>query len=157
MCCSARAVTGAAIMASFNVSGMDELQAAFGRIENIPWEVTEKALGKMADVAAAKVKAQGENMGVRDAESAEHILDRIKPAKAKQDDSGGHQDITFSGSRMRNGIRTRNAEIAFVQEYGKRGQQARPFIGTAMASNDETIAESGAEVIGDWIENEFNQ
>ena len=24
-------------MASFSVSGMDELSAAFGRIENIPW------------------------------------------------------------------------------------------------------------------------
>lgn len=142
-------------MASFSVSGMDELQAAFGRIENIPWEVTEEALGKMADTAAQKVKAQGEAMGVRDAESAEHILDRIRPAKAKKDDSGGHQDITFSGSRTRNGIRTRNAEIAFIQEYGKRGQQARPFIGTAMAANDETIADSGAEVIGDWIEKEF--
>lgn len=144
-------------MASFSVSGMDELSAAFGRIENIPWEVTEEALGKMADIAAAKVKSQGETMGVRDAESAEHILDRIRTTRAKKDDAGGHQDITFSGSRLRNGIRTRNAEIAFVQEYGKRGQQARPFIGTAMAANEETIADSGAEVIGDWMEKEFNR
>lgn len=144
-------------MASFSVSGMDELQAAFGRIKEIPWEVTEKALNKMADVAAQSVKAEGERMGVRDPESQVHILDVIKPVKAKQDDDGGHQDITFSGSRTRgkNGKATRNAEIAFINEYGKTGQPARPFIGTGMTRNENAIADSGADVIGDWIEMKF--
>lgn len=142
-------------MALFSVSGMDELQAAFGRIKDIPWDVTEKALNSMADIAARKVKAQGESMGVRDPESDVHILDVITPIKAKQDDDGGHQDITFSGSRTRHGKSTRNAEIAFINEYGKRGQRARPFIGTAMTANEDEIADSGADVIGDWIEKKF--
>ena len=142
-------------MALFSVSGMDELQAAFGRIADIPWDVTEKALNSMADVAAAAVKSQGEIMGVRDPESNVHILDTIKPVKAKSDDDGGHQDITFSGSRTRNGRQTRNAEIAFVNEYGKTGQHSRPFVGTGMARNEDKIADSGANVIGDWIEKTF--
>ena len=144
-------------MASFSVSGMDELQAAFGRIGEIPWSVTEEALNGMAAVAAAKVKEQGESMGIRDPESSVHILDTIKPVKAKKDDSGGHQDITFAGKRTRHGKQTRNAEIAFVNEFGKTGQPARPFIGTGMARNEDAIADPGAKVIGDWIENEFQR
>ena len=152
---NASTATGADIMASFSVSGMDELQAAFGRISEIPWETTEKMLNAMADVAAAKVKTQGETMGIRDPESDVHILDKIKPAKAKKTDTGGRQDITFSGSRERNGTRTRNAEIAFVNEYGKRSQPARPFIGTALAANEEAIANAGAEVFESWLQREF--
>ena len=142
-------------MASFSVSGIDELQAAFGRIGEIPWDVTEEALNGMAAVAAVKVKEQGESMGVRDPESSVHILDTIKLLKAKQTDSGGHQDITFAGKRTRNGKQTRNAEIAFINEFGKNGQPARPFIGTGMASNEDAITDPGAKVIGDLIENEF--
>jgi len=144
-------------MAYFSVSGLDELSAAFGRIGNIPWSVSEEALNGMAEVAADKVKAQGESMGVRDPESDVHILDTIKPVKAKQDDDGGHQDITFSGNRIRNGKKVRNAEVAFINEFGKQGQPARPFIGTAMTKNEKAITDPGAKVIGDWIENEFSR
>ena len=144
-------------MASFSVSGIDELNAAFGRIGDIPWDVTEKALNGMAEVAAVKVKAEGAAMGVRDPESNVHILDTIKPVKAKQTDGGGRQDITFSGKRMRNGRQTRNAEIAFINEFGKRNQPARPFIGNGMSKNEEAITDPGAKVIGDWIESEFER
>ena len=144
-------------MALFSVSGMDELNAAFGRIGEIPWSVTEEALNGMAAVAAAKVKEQGEAMGVRDPESDVHILDTISPVKAKKDDSGGHQDITFAGKRTRHGKQTRNAEIAFINEFGKDGQPARQFIGTGMARTEDAIADPGAKVIGDWIENEFQR
>ena len=144
-------------MASFSVSGIDELNAAFGRIADIPWSVTEEALNGMADVAAAKVREQGVAMGVRDPESDVHILDTISPVKAKKDDDGGHQDITFAGKRTRHGKQTRNAEIAFINEFGKEGQPARPFVGTGMAKNEEAITAPGARVIGDWIENEFQR
>ena len=146
-------------MASFSVSGIDELNAAFGRIADIPWSVTEDALNAMAEVTAEKMKAQGESMGVRDPESDVHILDKIKPVKAKQTKSGGKQDITFSGTRTRgkNKKKTRNAEIAFVIEFGRRNMRARPFIGTAMARHENEITEPGAKVIGDWIENEFQR
>ena len=144
-------------MASFSVSGIDELNAAFGRISDIPWSVTEEALNGMAAVAAVKVKEQGESMGVRDPESDVHILDTIEPVKAKKDDDGGHQDITFAGKRTRHGKQTRNAEIAFINEFGKDGQPARQFIGTGMARNEEAIVDPGAKILGDWIENEFQR
>lgn len=144
-------------MASLDVSGLDELSAAFGRIADIPENVTSKALSAMADVAAKKIKAQGEAMGVRDPESGVHILDKIKVKKPKITESGGYADITFEGSRTRGRKTTRNAEIAFVNEFGKRGQQARPFIGTAMSQSEQAIVSPGAEILGDYIEREFEK
>lgn len=144
-------------MASLELVGFDDLDAAFNRISDIPDEVTSTALTEMAKVAAVKIRAQGESMGVRDPESTVHILDKIKPKKPKITDSGGYADITFSGTRMRGSKRVRNAEIAFVNEYGSRHQEPRPFIGTAMTRNEEQIAAPGTEIIGEWIEKEFEK
>lgn len=144
-------------MATLELEGFDELNKALQRVGNIPASVTVKALDAMAQVAAAKIKASGESMGVRDPESTVHVLDVIKPTKAKKTQSGGYEDITFAGTRQRSGKRVRNAEIAFVNEYGTRHQRARPFIGQAMTQNEAAIAAPGAEIIGDWIENEFSK
>lgn len=144
-------------MATLELEGFDSLEDAFRRISEIPFAVTEEALDGMAAVAAEKIRAQGESMGVRDPDSDVHILDRIRTNKAKQTESGGYESITFSGSRTRGGTRTRNAEIAFVNEYGKRGQQARPFIGTAMTQNEDKILEPAQDVIGGWIEKTFKE
>ena len=144
-------------MATVELTGFMELEDALQRIAEIPFDVTEKALNAMAEVAAAKIKAEGLSLGVRDPESDVHILDAIKTSRAKQSAGGGYQDITFSGSRSRHGTRTRNAEIAFVNEYGKRGQAARPFIGSAMTKNETAISAPGEEIIGGWIESEFQK
>lgn len=145
-------------MAKFETFGFEDLQDALERISDIPFGVIEEALDGMADVAADKIRSTGESMGVRDPESDVHILDKIKKAsKAKKTDSGGYLNISFSGSRRRGKTSTRNAEIAFVNEYGKRGQPARPFIGKAMTQYEKQIAAPAEKVIGDWIEKEFNK
>lgn len=144
-------------MASLELFGFEDLNDAFNRIADIPWSVTEEALDAMADVAAEEIKREGEARNIRDPESSVHILDKITKAKAKQFTSGGSKMITFKGTRTRNGIRTRNAEIAFVNEYGKRGQPARPFIGTAMEKAAEKITAPAERIVGDWIEKEFKK
>lgn len=142
-------------MATLEIQGMDELNAALARIGTLPPDVKTRALNQMADVAMTAIKRSGESLGVRDPESDVHILDKITTAKPKLSESGGSQDITFSGSRRRGSKSTRNAEIAFINEYGKRGQSPRPFIGKAMNESEEKIAAAGGEVLGAWIENEF--
>ena len=142
-------------MATLELEGFDSIEDAFRRISDIPFEVTEEALDGMAAVAMEKIRAQGESMGVRDPESNEHILDKIKRNKAKKTEFGGYETITFSGSRTRGGGRTRNAEIAFVNEYGKRSQQARPFIRTALEQNEDAIYAPAEETVGDWIEQNY--
>lgn len=142
-------------MARLEMEGFADLDAVFARISEFPDDVKGKALNAMGSVAAAQIKRSGESMQVRDQESSEHILDKITMTKPKTDPNGGYLDINFSGSRTRSGKRTRNAEIAFVNEYGKRSQQARPFIGTAMSQQAQKIAEPGAEILWDYIEKNF--
>lgn len=144
-------------MARLEFEGFDDLDAALHRLGQPPDEIKTKALTGMAQVAAGKIKRQGEAMGVRDPESDEHILDKIKVNNPKLNADGGICTITFSGSRSRGRKRVRNAEIAFVNEYGSRTQKARPFIGQAMTQNEKAIVEPGAEIIGDWIEKTFEE
>lgn len=142
-------------MATLELLGFEDLDDAFKRIGDFPEDVKIDALDAMAQVAAERIKQTGEAMGVRDPESTVHILDKVTRNKAKMSWSGGYEDITFAGTRMRGNTRTRNAEIAFINEYGKRGQEARPFIGKAMTQYEEQIAAPGEKIVGDWIEKEF--
>ena len=144
-------------MASFEFSGFDELSEALERISQPPEEIKAEALTAMAQVAAGKIKARGESLGVRDPESDVHILDSIKVNKPKLTKDGGSCLITFSGTRLRGGKRVRNAETAFVNEYGNRKQDGRPFVGLAMTQNEPAIVEPGAEILGDWIEKSFKE
>ena len=142
-------------MARLEFDGLDELNAAFGRIKAIPHDVTSRALASMADIAAKEIRLSGESMGVYDPESETHILDKISKSKPKMTEEGGYQDITFAGTRVRGNKRVRNAEIAFINEYGKRNQPARPFIGKAMTANDKKMADAAGDVLGDWLEKTF--
>ena len=144
-------------MAQISLDGFDEIDRMFKELGEIPFEVTAKALDAMAEVAEDQVRKTGETMGVRDPESRVHILDKVTHTKPRESDSGGYSDVTFSGTRTRGRTRTRNAEIAFINEYGKRGQPARPFIGTARNRGADRIQDQAEKVIGDWIEKEFKQ
>lgn len=144
-------------MARLNTFGLDELQDAMKHISKLSDAVKTEMLDSMAKVAKEKVKETGESMGVRDPNSSVHILDNITTTKPKLTASGGTEDITFSGTRPNGKKRLRNAEIAFIQEYGRRNAPARPFIGTAMTRHDKQIADAGADVLGDWIEKEFQK
>lgn len=147
---------GADSMAKIELQGLDELNRAYGKIAEIPWDVTSEALNRMAAAAEAQVKRSGEAMGVRDAQSSVHILDKITHTKPKKTGDGGYSDVTFSGTRTRGRTRTRNAEIAFVNEYGRRGQAARPFIRQAAEQGADQIAAPGEKILGEWMEKTFN-
>ena len=142
-------------MAKLELYGFDELAEAYLRIKEIPWPVMEKALDDMAEEGLKAIRASGQSMGVRDPESDVHILDKLVRRRAVKTDSGGYEDVNFSGSRLRNGVRTRNAVIAFENEYGNRHQRARQFVGAAMAGEEDEITEE-AEGILDWIEEEWS-
>ena len=146
-------------MASFELFGFEDLQDALSRIADIPQDVMEAALDGMAEVAVKEIKSRGESMGVRDPESNMHILDKITRGKPKKSDYGGYEFINFSGNRYRykSNTKTANATIAFEQEYGRRGQAARPFVGLAMSEGADKIYAPAEKIIGDWIESEFSR
>ncbi|MDY6444551.1 MAG: hypothetical protein SPK76_05925 [Bacteroidales bacterium] len=139
-------------MAQISLDGLGEIDRMFRELGEIPFEVTEEALNAMAAVAEEHVRKTGQTMGVRDPESRVHILDTVTHTKPKKSDAGGYSDVTFSGTRTRGRTKTRNAEIAFINEYGKRGQAPRPFIKQAAEQGADAIAKPGEEIIGAWFE-----
>lgn len=138
-------------MANFTVSGIDEVEAAFRKTAEVPDDVKSNILQRMAQVASTAQARSAVAMGVYDPESTVHIAEKIKVNKPKITDNGGSVTITFSGTRKRGNKRVRNAEIAFINEFGKRGQPARPFIKSANDKNAAKINEAGQEALDEWL------
>lgn len=139
-------------MATLRVEKLDDFVRFLEDYAQLPDEVITRALTEMETIAADGIKASGEAYRVRDPESDIHILDNIKMTKPKRTENGGFADVNFSGTIRRGNTTVRNAEIAFINEYGKRGQQARPFIGEAMNKNADRIIEAGEKIIGEWLD-----
>lgn len=139
-------------MPAFAVYGADELAVALREASDIPEDVKFKAMYAAADIVAAEQKRVGEEKEVRDPESNVHILDKIKVNEPKIEKDGASITITFSDTRKRGNTTTRNAEIAFINEFGKNGMQARPFISVANKKAQERAWDAAADVIHDYIE-----
>lgn len=139
-------------MPAFSFYGTEDLAAAFKKMANIPNDVKAKAMTAAGNIVAEEQRRVGEEKGIRDPESNAHILDKIKVNKPKIEENGASVTITFSGSRKRGRTSTRNAEIAFINEFGKRGQPARPFISVANKKAQERALDAAADVIHDYIE-----
>lgn len=146
-------------MARLEISGLDELDRVFRELGNVPDDVTERACKAGAEVAAAKIKQTGESKRIRSREGSAHILDRIKVGKFKKTDGGGYVDITFSGTqkKTKGSKPVSNGRVAFENEYGNSTQSARPFVGPAIASNEDAIVRPMADAIGDFMESTWNK
>lgn len=115
-------------MAEFSCNGLDDLMLSLQEIAAIPEEVQDEMLQAGADVVAQAQREKVKAYGIYDGSSPKHVADTIKPGKVKLKKGQRVIYVTPSGSRRRGKSVTRNAEILFVNEYGKRGQKARPAI-----------------------------
>ena len=78
----------------------------------------------------------------------------VKRGRPKKSGKGGRAlYITFSGSRKRGNTVTRNAEIAFFNEFGtrKKGQPPRQFVHTATEQGADPASEAEEKVLDDYI------
>lgn len=144
-------------MALVSVHGFTEIDAIFQKLGDVPWDVTQDSLNRMASVGEDAVRRTGLAMNVLDPTTPENILDKVTHTKPKQTEDGGVCKVTFSGSRRRGNTTTRNAEIAFLNEYGTDHQEARPFIRQAAEQYGDEISAPGAQLVGDWMEQTFTE
>lgn len=135
------------MMGRFNVSGIDGLESLFNHIESIPYWVLEDMLDKQADVVVTAQRATAESM-LEGPYNKKAVKAAIKKGKTKRRKDGLVKYVTFNGSQHG----SRLAEIAFVNEFGKKGQKARPFVTAAneKCANETQIA--AEKVFDDWVE-----
>lgn len=71
----------------------------------------------------------------------------VTRAKARATKDGANARITFKGTQHGNRV----AEIAFVNEFGKKAQKARPFIRTANDKAANPAADAAHKVLDEYL------
>lgn len=135
-------------MAEVSFSGLDELMLSMEEVAQIPDTVKDEMLNAQADVVAAAQQAKARAYGVQDTGM---VIGSIKKGKPKTKKDTRIIYVVPSGTRRRGKKTVRNAEIAFVNEYGTKEQRPRPFIRDANEASAEATTQAGFEVYDKWL------
>lgn len=131
---------------AFTTLGIDRLYKDLSQVAKIPQKVQEDMVDAMGDVFAEAQKYTAATM-LQGPYYRGDVASAVKKSRMKRNKSGPYVDIEFVGESHGN----RNAEIAFINEYGKKKQPARPFIKTANTISDEPSKKAGFDVYDDWL------
>lgn len=140
-------------MGRLTVDGLDGLMDDLAALAALPDSVVERILDAEADVI---LPVQREEM--KRQWSGPHSLGisskSIKKGKVKKDKDGRSLSIYPQGTRKRGGQTIRNAEIAFINEYGapRRGIPARPAIDTANKKKESEAVDAGERVYHAYLD-----
>lgn len=134
-------------MATVSCSGIDKLQLSLQEIANLPNEAVDAILNAQADVVVKEQKRLGKEYGVI---SSGDTIESIKKTTVKKTKTG-RCIYVYPQGKDRDG--NKNNEVAFVNNYGKRKQPARPFITDANENSETEQAEAAQEALGEWLKN----
>lgn len=139
-------------MARFRVDGLNELMASFEELALLPDHVPMDMLDAGAAVLEKAQKEKARTM-LAGPYSRGRVVFGLKRKKPKKSNDGYVQRITFDGTITDEYHEkpTRIAEIAFINEFGKTGQPARPFIQTANEESADEAEAAEAKVYDDYL------
>ncbi len=135
-------------MARLEVNGLDALLEDLSAIAQLPDSVAEDILNAEADVIQPEQQRAAQEMLTGDYATGATARS-IKRSKVKKTSSGKSLTIYLRGRR---GDGKDAAEVAFINEYGKKGQPARPFIRTANERAGDRAAKAGEKVYNDFLD-----
>ena len=142
-------------MAELTHDGLDGLIKSLQELADIPPEVQDDILNAQADIAVAAQKRKIRAYGIYDlnSRSTAHVANSIKKGKVKLTKDGYRAIyVTAAGSRRRGKTTTRNAEILFVNEYGKKTQRARPAVRDANEECADEVAAVALQIYDKFLE-----
>ena len=128
-------------MASFNVSGMPGLERFFDDLMLGSDEMIDEMLGAMADVVVEAQKRTASTM-LQGPFYKGGVAGAVAKGRIKKSRDGRVLPIEFVGTQHGEEL----ARIAYINEYGKTNQPARPFIATANAQCEGEAVEKAAFV-----------
>lgn len=134
-------------MAKLDVNGLDDCIDLLEVIRNGTQPAVLRGLKRGGICLHRKTVQIGQSMGVY---RTGQTLNSLTVKEAKQTEDGFACDITFEGTNDRG---NRNAEVAFINNYGKRSQPPRPFVSKAVDESTDEIEQIMLEEIGK-IDNE---
>ena len=136
---------------SFKVNGLDGLSLSLEELAALPDTVQDRMLLAGADVVAKAQKQKVLAYGIYDRDSTQHVADAIKPGKVKLNRGERVVYVSPTGTRKRGNKTTRNAEILFINEYGKKRQKARPAVRDANEACAAAMTQAQFEVYDQWL------
>lgn len=140
-------------MARLKINGMDALLDDYAELARLPYQVVEDILEAEADVvvSAQRTEIQRQWSGPYSVGISAKSIQKTK-IKIKKD---GYCIYVYpQGERKRGKKRTRNGEIAFINEHGVPGRNiaARPAIRTANAKAEQEAVEAGEKVYHAYLD-----
>lgn len=132
-------------MAKFE-SDFGQVDLAFSEIASLPDEVMDGILKAQGEVVKREQAHQARAM-LKGPYNKGAVADAITIGKARKTADGKALYITFNGTQHGSPI----TEIAFINEYGKKGQPARPFIRTANEKCEDEAIKAGEKVYDAWL------
>lgn len=145
-------------MAKVEFKGIDEVELSFKELAALPDELIDEMLNARADVIVEAQRAEARKLGkeYRNKGQAKDYSTgltarSIQKGKVKVKDGQRVLYITPVGSRKRGKTVTRNAEIAFLNEFGTKTIQARHFLRKANEQSADAATAAEFEVYSQYL------
>jgi HK97 gp10 family phage protein len=132
-------------MATFDCKGIDDLMLSMAEIAAVPEDIQDEMLNAQANIVERAQKSKGSAYGVH---RTGVTLGSIKRTRIKRGKDGRGLYVYPQG---KNADGNRNAEVAFINEFGKRGQSARPFINDANETSAAETTQAAFAVYDKWL------
>ena len=131
------------------MKGLSALSISLDQMAATPKTVKEEMLEAGAEILVQAQRESAEEHGLRDTGL---MIDSILTGRPRLTKDGGFIGIAPEGSRRRGKTITRNAEIAYVNEYGKGGQPGTEFIKKANAKKEGAAVAAAAKIFNEWLD-----
>ena len=139
-------------MADLSIDGLDQLTMDLEELANLPTALLEEMINAESDVVVSAQRTKAKVM-LSGKYSKGIVSNAISKKKARKAGDGIRQMITVDwivrDEHHRSG--TRVAEIAFINEFGKTGQPARPFMKIANEESADAAVSAALKVYDDYL------
>lgn len=133
-------------MATIETNGLDEYAFNFAELATLPDDVVKSMLEAEGEVIKRAQESTAQSM-LQGPYYAGGVVSGIRLGKYKRNTGGASMYVTFEGSQHGSRI----AEIAFINEFGKHNQPARPFIKTANEAKAEEAVDAAAKIYDQYL------
>lgn len=128
------------------VSGLKGLMIAIEKAGDIPENVQKDMVDAKATVTADSLRYFAAKM-LTGPYNEYGVARSVTQKKPKMRKSGAYEEIIFKGTQHGN----RLGEIAFINQYGKKKQKARPFITEAIKDAKDPGSTAALKVLDEYL------